>query len=73
METFFVNSVSKDHAVSDGKKSGQYIADGKLRFRICDATKNSNMRINKETRYARYNTEVGFDNHIPLWLFGFLY
>lgn len=73
METFFVNSVSKDHAVSDGKKSGQYIADGKLRFRICDATKNSNMRINKETIYARYNTEVGFDNHIPLWLFGFLY
>lgn len=73
METFFVNSLSKDHVVNDGKKPGQYIIDGKRKFRVCDATKCNNMRINSDTVYARYNTEIGFDNQIPLWLLGFLY
>ena len=73
METFFVNSLSKDHVVNDGKKQGQYIIDGKRKFRVCDATKCNNMRINSDTVYARYNTEIGFDNQIPLWLLGFLY
>ncbi len=73
METFFVNSLWKDHQVNDGEKSNHYIVDGTKRFRICDATKSGKMRINPDVIYARYNTEVGFDNQIPLWLFGFLY
>lgn len=73
METFFVNSLWKDHQVNDGGKHNHYIVDGTKRFRICDATKSAKMRINPEVIYARYNTEVGFDNQIPLWLFGFLY
>lgn len=73
METFFVNSLWKDHQVNDGGKHSHYIVDGTRRFRICDATKFSKMRVNPDTIYARYNTEVGIDNQIPLWLFGFLY
>lgn len=73
METFFVNSLWKDHQVNDGEKSNHYIVDGTKKFRVCDATKSGKMRINPDVIYARYNTEVGFDNQIPLWLFGFLY
>ncbi len=72
METFLVNSLWKDHIVNEGTKKGHYIIDNKLKFRVCDA-ENSKMRYSPDTIYARYNTEVGKDNRIPLWLFGFLY
>ena len=72
METFFVNALLSGHLVNEGNKQGNYIIDESKRFRICDA-ENTKMRLNNETIYARYNTEVGKDNKIPLWLFGFLY
>ena len=72
METFFVNALLSGHLVNEGNKQGNYIIDENKRFRICDA-ENTKMRLNNETIYARYNTEVGKDNKIPLWLFGFLY
>lgn len=72
METFFVNTIWKNHQVSQGAKPGQYIIDNKLKFRVCDAN-NLKTRYNNDCYYARYNTEVGSDNRIPLWLFGFLY
>lgn len=73
METFFVNSLWKDHKVHQGGKDHFYLVDGTTKFRICDAHANSKMRFNPDTIYARYNTEVGKDNKIPLWLLGFLY
>lgn len=73
METFFVNSMWKDHIVNQGGKDGFYIVDNNKRFRICNAEGSSKIRTNPDTIYARYNTEVGMNNHIPLWLFGFLY
>lgn len=73
METSFVNSMWKDHIVNQSNKDNYYIIDGKIKFRVCDATKSTKMRINPDTIYARYNTEIGKDNQIPLWLFGFLY
>ena len=72
METFFVNALLSGHLVNEGNKQGNYIIDENKRFRICDA-ENTKMRLNNETIYACYNTEVGKDNKIPLWLFGFLY
>lgn len=72
METFFINALLSGHLVNEGNKQGNYIIDENKRFRICDA-ENTKMRLNNETIYARYNTEVGKDNKIPLWLFGFLY
>ena len=73
METFFVNTLWKDHKVNNGGREGQYIVDDTLKFKICNAETSSKMRISPDTIYARYNTEVGKGNQIPLWLLGFLY
>ena len=73
METFFVNALWKDHLVNQSNKEHHYIVDEKKKFRICDARGTNKVRYNNDTIYARYNTEVGKDNKIPLWLFGFLY
>ena len=73
METFFVNSLWKDHKVNQGTRDTFYLVDGHQKFRICDAESHSKMRYTPDTIYARYNTEIGKDNQIPLWLLGFLY
>lgn len=73
METFFVNSLWKDHKVNQSGKDNYYIVDGSRKFRICDAGSKGKIRMNPDTIYARYNTEIGKDNRIPLWLLGFLY
>ena len=73
METFFVNSLWKDHKVNQSGRDQSYIVDGKLKFRICDADAHAKMRYAPDIIYARYNTEIGKDNQIPLWLLGFLY
>ena len=75
METFFVNSLWKDHKVNQSGRDNFYLVDGKLMFRICDAEAHykNKIRYAPEFIYARYNTEIGKDNQIPLWLLGFLY
>ena len=73
METFFVNSLWKDHKVNQQGREPFYLVDGHLKFRICDATTRNKIRYTPDTIYARYNTEIGKDNQIPLWLLGFLY
>lgn len=73
METFFVNTMWKDHKVNQAPKDDYYTVDNKLRFRVCDAKVSDRKRMNKDFIYARFNTEVGRDNQIPLWLLGFLY
>ena len=73
METFFVNSLWKDHKVNAGGRDYNYLVDEKLKFRIVDAKLPSRQRISPDIIYARYNTEIGTDNQIPLWLLGFLY
>ena len=73
METFFVNSMWKDHKVNQSGRDNFYLVDGKLKFRICDAEAHNKIRYAPDTIYARYNTEIGKGNQIPLWLLGFLY
>jgi predicted AAA+ superfamily ATPase len=73
METFFVNSLWKDHKVNQQGRDQFYTVDGHLKFRVCDATARNKIRYTPDTIYARYNTEIGKDNQIPLWLLGFLY
>ena len=73
METFFVNSLWKDHKVNQDSHDNYYTVDGKLKFRICDADAYNKIRYTPDIIYARYNTEIGRDNQIPLWLLGFLY
>lgn len=73
METFFVNSMWKDHKVNQGSKDNFYVVDGTRKFKICDANNSGKTRISQDVIYARYNTEVGKGNQIPLWLLGFLF
>jgi len=73
METFFVNSLWKDHKVNQGARDKFYLVDEKMKFRIYDANAAGKIRFAPDIIYARYNTEVGKGNQIPLWLLGFLY
>ena len=73
METCFVNSLWKDHQVNQASKDHYFTIDGNRKFKITDALSEHKQRCNPDTIYARYNTEVGKDNLIPLWLLGFLY
>ena len=73
METFFVNSLWKDHKVNTGGRDCNYLVDGKLKFRIMDAQQMQRTKTQDDVIYARYNTEIGRGNQIPLWLLGFLY
>ena len=73
METFFVNTMWKDHQVNTGTRDCNFLVDERLKFRIVDAKAVDRCRFSNEIIYARYNTEIGKDNQIPLWLFGFLY
>ena len=50
-----------------------FLVDEKLKFRIIDAKSPIKLRMASDVIYARYNTEIGKGNQIPLWLFGFLY
>lgn len=73
MENFFLNALWKDHKVNVGAKSGSYVVDEKYTFRVFDATKQARPRMCADTICARYNTEIGHGNMLPLWLLGFLY
>ncbi len=72
METFFVNTMQETCVINEGGKQGTYIVNQKHKVKICDA-KNNKIRFSNDTIYAKYNTEVGKDNQVPLWLMGFLY
>ena len=73
METFLVNSLWKDHTINQGGSDNYYTVDDNLKFRVCDANDFGRIKPMPDTIYAKYNTEVGKGNEIPLWLFGFLY
>lgn len=73
METFFVNTMWKDHKVNQRPRDTFYIIDDERRFRVCNADADRKARYSADVTYVRYNTEVGKDNLIPLWLLGFLY
>ena len=73
METFLVNSLWKDHKVNQNGRDSFFIVDERLKFRVCDAMAHNKIRYAPDVVYARYNTEIGKDNQIPLWLLGFLY
>ncbi len=78
METFLVNSLWKDHKVNQNPKENAYIVDEDTRIVVQDAFANKQTPAMKNARtestyFARYNTEIGRDKVIPLWLFGFLY
>ena len=68
-KSFFLNQLQKDHQVNEGIKDSDFIIDGEFMF--CIKT-NKSFRNNSKYYYT-VNTDIGEDNVIPLWLFGFLY
>ena len=72
METFFVNALQEVCSVNEGNKQGTYIINQKEKFKVCDTGK-TKKRFSTDTTYTIYNTEVGKDYQVPLWLIGFLY
>ncbi|PHQ66073.1 MAG: AAA family ATPase [Sulfurimonas sp.] len=72
-ETFFASSVSYEHSINY-PKSGDFILDEKYTFEIGGKDKNfKQLKDVKEGYVVADNIEIGVDNKIPLWLFGFLY
>jgi len=71
IDTFFVNSMWKDHSVNRGTKGVSFLVDSKLEFKLLQ--KSTIGKNNPELFYVVDNFNEGKDNVIPLWLFGLLY
>ncbi|MEL7119486.1 MAG: AAA family ATPase, partial [Bacteroidota bacterium] len=72
-ETFFLNQVKAKHFVSL-PKSGDFFIDDKYTIEVGGAKKSIAQIKQIEHAYiAADNIEIGNQNKIPLWLFGFLY
>ena len=69
-ESFFYNQLLKDNTLNEGMKNAHFLVNGKYNFRI---EENMKVKNNPGLYYAVDKVEVGEENMIPLWLFGFLY
>ena len=72
-ETFFYNQLRNTHSVLIPQK-GDFIIDSKYVFEVGGEGKDfTQIKDLSDSYLAVDNTEYGFKNRIPLWLFGFLY
>lgn len=71
LDTFFMNTLYKDHKLYKGDKGTSFMVDKGLHFRIC--AEGCKFKNNPNVYYALHKLELGHGNMIPLWLFGFLY
>ena len=70
METFFQNALWGRHNVEKGDRSCTFIVDKTQKFRIC---LEQPKRKNTDVLYALSGVKQGFEQEIPLWMYGFLY
>ncbi len=72
-ETFFYNQISENHIVSYPDK-GDFLVDDKVLFEIGGKNKTVKQIAGIENAYiVSDDIELGYENKIPIWLFGFLY
>lgn len=72
-ESFFISQAGLFHQIHYHDK-GDFIVDDNYVFEIGGASKSDvQLEGNPNGYVVADNIEVGFDNKIPLWLFGFLY
>lgn len=72
-ETFFLNQLSFLYPVNSIEK-GDFMVDRKYTFEVGGPKKNFSQIAGIEDSYLAVDAvEYGFQNKIPLWLFGFLY
>lgn len=72
-ETFFANQVGAYNTLQYPKK-GDFLACGKYLFEVGGSGKSfEQIKDMPDSYLAVDDTEVGYGNRIPLWMFGFLY
>ena len=72
-ETFFFNQVNVKYNVNASKEADFLVAD-KYTFEIGGKSKQTKQIQDVQNAYVvKDNIEIGSDNIIPLWMFGFLY
>lgn len=72
-ELFFYNMLSKDHVLTL-PSSGDFLVDKKRVFDIGGKNKNNQQIYQEDRAYlACDDIEIGINQKIPLWLFGFVY
>lgn len=72
-ETFFLNQVSQDNEIAYSEKS-DFFVNNKYTFEVGGKNKQQKQIKNIENSFiVKDKIELGFENQIPLWLFGFLY
>jgi predicted AAA+ superfamily ATPase len=69
-ETFLYNQLLKDNRVNASEKNAAFLVNGTCDFQIASRPKAKNTPT---VYYAVDRMEVGAENMIPIWLFGFLY
>ena len=70
-ETFFYNTTHRDNKVNQGKKNSQFILNENHSFQVCSGK--LNRKNDPALWYVLDKIDIGRENVIPLWLFGFLY
>lgn len=71
LDTFFLNTMYKDHKLYKGEKNTSFLVNGTRQFKIC--CEGQKIKNNPNTIYVPHKLEIGRGNQIPLWIFGFLY
>jgi predicted AAA+ superfamily ATPase len=72
-EAFFVNQLSNGHVLTYPKK-GDFMVDDRWLFEVGGRGKGfAQIKDMPDSYVVNDGVEVGIDNKIPLWLFGFLY
>ncbi len=72
-ETFFLNQLSVTHEVSAPHK-GDFLIDGHFLFEVGGKNKTFEQIKNVPDSFLAVDeTEIGYGNRIPLWMFGLLY
>jgi hypothetical protein len=72
-ETFFANQLRVKHKISLPSR-GDFLIDEKWTIEIGGKNKSAEQIRGIDNSFlVKDNIEIGYDNTIPLWLFGFLY
>ena len=72
-ETFFLNALKPNYKVTYPKK-GDFLVESKFLFEVGGHKKGFNQIKDIDNSFIAFDdVEVGYNNKIPLWLFGFLY
>jgi len=72
-ETFFMQNFSNNHIISLPNK-GDVLVDNTFLFEIGGKNKTRKQILDLDKAFlVKDDIEIGFQNSIPLWLFGFLY